>query len=160
MPEQAAEAEPASITKPRSNRRWWVLAGLVLVVAGAGIGIGLSLGTGSSTETVHGQLQLTDFNLGSSSGPCSGSGGYSDLTQGAQILVENGAGATIATGTLGAGNHPAADPQGIFCDFPFTVSVPANATFYQFKIGTRGGPSYSLDQMKQMNWNVGLAIGH
>lgn len=44
------------------------------------------------------------------------------------------------------------------CSAIFSLVVP-RAKFYQFKVGTHGGPSFSFDEMEQRHWGVTLSLG-
>jgi hypothetical protein len=41
----------------------------------------------------------------------------------------------------------------------FTVADLDKARFYQVKIGTHGGPSYTYDEVKAMDWSLALSLG-
>jgi hypothetical protein len=44
------------------------------------------------------------------------------------------------------------------CSVTFAVDVP-KADYYQFKIGTHAGPSYSFDEMESNDWQLDLSLG-
>jgi hypothetical protein len=45
------------------------------------------------------------------------------------------------------------------CKVEFTVADVPKASFYQVKIGTHGGPSYSYSEMKSRDWSFDLSLG-
>ena len=82
---------------------------------------------------------------------CTGSGGFDDIERGAQVVVSNGNGQTIGTTTLGYGELD------VGCRFVFTVEVP-RSDFYAFTIGQRGGPTFSFEELEQLDWEVPLTL--
>lgn len=87
---------------------------------------------------------------------CKATGGYSDVRQDAQVLVVDGAGATIATGSLGEGRLTNGK---VACTFAFSISGVPKADFYQVKVNHRGGPTYSFTDMETNGWHVELTLG-
>lgn len=66
---------------------------------------------------------------------CAGNGGYQDIHEGAQVVISDSAGATIALGRLDAGS--ASGGRG--CVLPFSVpNVPAGKGFYGIEVSHRG----------------------
>lgn len=127
----------------------YVLAAVVLVLAGCG-GDGSSQapeGESSSPESetlnVSGSFTLTDYDT-YFQGRCSGTGGYDDITRGAQVVVRDGDGKTLAIGELGQGRAE----DSFTCAFPFRVeSVPAGEAFYSLEVAHRGEVTYSADDI-------------
>lgn len=83
------------------------------------------------------------------------SSGYKDLVGGAQVLVVDGAGVTIASGTLAEGRRDGT----VICRFDFSIPNVPKADFYQVKVSQRGGPTYSFAEMEARAWRVELTIG-
>ncbi len=95
---------------------------------------------------VTGSLTLTgsDNFIGNSDGTCSGSDAYSDISEGTQIFVYNGASEQIAFGPLAQSKS-----TGDSCVFRFVIGeIPPGENFYNFKIGTRSGASFHQDDLE------------
>lgn len=94
------------------------------------------------------------------SGVCAGSGGYSDIVDGAAVTITDQGGTVIATGQLDVGraNVDTATNRPIDCTFTFSVMhVPDGKTFYGVTVSHRGAISYSAAQAK--GGQVGLSLG-
>jgi hypothetical protein len=118
----------------------------------------LPSGTGNgiaSGHTVTGILTVVDDYAGAMSGSfCNGKGGYADLKNGVQVLIEDKSGTILEKGELGGGTVTNG-----YCDFPFTIwNVPAS-DFYQVEIGRRGGLTYTKAEMEAAGWTLALSIG-
>lgn len=95
--------------------------------------------------------------------PCIPKGGYSDIDGGAQVIVSDGSGETVAVGELDEGglqNGPSGSAfyQSV-CEYPFTVDdVPARVKFYSVHIGNtnRGEQTYTAAQLKS---GIALTLG-
>jgi hypothetical protein len=95
--------------------------------------------------------------------PCIPKGGYSDVDEGAQVIVANGSGETVAVGELDGGgvqNGPAGNAfyQSV-CEYPFTVSgIPSGSKFYSVHIGNanRGEQTYTRSQLED---GIALTLG-
>ncbi|HYZ12202.1 MAG TPA: hypothetical protein VFA08_01145 [Actinomycetota bacterium] len=48
--------------------------------------------------------------------------------------------------------------SGAGCEVAFTVRDVPRASFYQIRIGTHDGPSYSHSEMRSANWDLELAL--
>lgn len=88
------------------------------------------------------------------SGSCYGREGYDDLRIGAAITVTDQAGVIIARGSIDD-----SDSRGTRCTLFGTIPDVPETAFYQFEVGHREGPSYSLADMQDANWTVDLSIG-
>jgi len=105
--------------------------------------------------TAHGTMQLISAsnvaNPGGDSG-CYGTGGYSDLRPGAQVVVADADGKTLAIGELGVGSGAA-----VACVLPFTVTgVPAGKKFYGVSVSHRGTVQFTEAELKA---GASLTIG-
>jgi hypothetical protein len=113
---------------------------------------------GNERHTVTGALSVIDSsNQSLSAGDsCSGTGGYDDITAGAQVTVTNESGTTLATGNLGQGTF-----DGSACVFDFTIPKVGKAKFYRVSAGksSRGGPQYSYQDMTRAHWSAQLTLG-
>jgi hypothetical protein len=95
---------------------------------------------------------------------CQGGGGYGDITEGAQVLVKDTSGTTVAFGTLEAGSLTGVPEQplsenGWECTLPFTVGNLPTLDAYSVETGTRGGLLYTYDEMVSSGWTIGLTLG-
>ena len=86
---------------------------------------------------VTGHLDLTKDGFTMRGSHCTGDGGYSDIAAGAQVVVTDAAGATVAVGRLGEGSW-----VGAHCEFPFAVDVPSGSEFYGIEVSHRGVVQY------------------
>lgn len=94
--------------------------------------------------------------------PCAGTGGYSDLSTGAQITVKDEAGTIVAIGTLGQGTTVPADLPifgGVYCRWDLTAGPIGERPFYTVEVAHRGPLSYSLDDLRAKDWKVDLTLG-
>lgn len=137
---------PTSSTK----RKPWVLITVVAVV--------LVLAAGTAAYflwprhiAITGTVVLTG-KLDAEGETCNGAGAFADIREGASVLVNDGAGATVAVGSLGKGHWT----SGQECRFPFTVSAPAGKKIYSLGVATRKGPTFSEAQLAAP---VSLSIG-
>jgi len=123
-----------------------------------------------STHRLTGTLAIGDHNWGwekhGDKAVCIGGSGYEDIQEGAQIRIQDGAGAIIGTGSLVDGGTLAlVVPSGKtfpdlvgHCTFTFEASVP-DAPFYTFKIGKRDAPVFAKADLDAKDWHVDLALG-
>lgn len=75
-----------------------------------------------------------------------GSGGHSDLKEGAQVVISDAVGKTIAIGQLAAGVQDGVGG----CRFTFRVTkVPGGQDFYGIEVTHRGRLQYTAEQMKK-----------
>jgi hypothetical protein len=76
---------------------------------------------------------------------CGVDDGYDDIRTGAQVTVTDEAGKVVALGNLLGGTLAAEDGTMYVlakCRFPFTLEVPAGATFYGIEVANRGVVRY------------------
>ena len=127
------------------------------MVCALGLGSFLIFG-GGEHHTITGDLSLSatsDTSL-STGDSCSGDGGYSDISDGTEVVVTNESGTTLGTATLGPGTY-----DGTACVFDFTFHNVGKARFYRVHAGNsnRGGPEYSYSDMGADHWSVHLTLG-
>lgn len=81
-------------------------------------------------------------------------GWYSDIYDGATVIVKDGSGATIGTGLLSGGLSSA---EGV--SFAFRVEGVGDADFYEIGVGDRGGMVYDKEQLELDGWMISLTLG-
>lgn len=157
-PLQVTDSTPVGMPSRRSrldtgSSRYKAGAAVALILA-AGFFV---FGRGES-HTLTGDLTLIDsdvasLDLGDS---CTGQGGYDDISPGAEIVVEDESGTTLATSHLATGTY-----DGLGCVFEFSVDHVGKASFYRVMIGSesRGGLRYSHDELAGQDWAVHLSLG-
>jgi hypothetical protein len=171
------------VRRPIWKQGWFWIVVFVVLAAIGGIGVASSGGgeAGSEGQTLNGTLTLSgdwdSIEVSSPSGNvttiggsryeqvtgewCQGGGGYGDVTEGAQVLVKDPSGTTVAFGTLEAGSLTGVpdQPQGWECTLPFTVRNVPTLDAYSVETGTRGGLLYTYDEMVSSGWSIGLTLG-
>lgn len=136
------------------KRRWAVV--VALGAAAAIVAIVLVVTGGSSQITSKGALELDDFN-----GNCLLDSGFSDITEGAQVVVTNSSGSVIGTTSLSY-NGPLSSAESKIqkgmsvCVYPFTVTVPGALSRYGITVSHRGTVWFSAAQMAK---GPGLSLG-
>lgn len=168
-PPQAAPAAPAA---PLTVKHWALFAASALLAivgilsllasldnrgGGGGQDAAVEPSSGATTPTsttateeltfvARGTIQVQVGGLPAGVGqglPCTTDGGYDDIRDGAQVLIINGAGETLAIGRLGPGEQVA-----LRCEFSWVVNdVPRGEGFYGVQVAGRGGPQYSEQDM-------------
>lgn len=162
--EAPAAVQPTSHSatpRPTRRRYVWLIVAIVVVLAVGGTAAGIvSQRSGTSAFAVSGSVTLTDSDVddpaitAGPSGGCQGSGGYSDMQEGAQVIVADQDGTTLALGSLGAGVQSTVS----ICVFPVMVShVPAGKKFYGIEVTHRGFVQYTEAQLKA---GPGLTLGN
>lgn len=120
------------------------------------------------THSVFGTLTVGDadpvLDPGSAMGSCQGGIGYDDIHAGAQALVKDGDGHTLAVADLGPGKVTdvkvlASGGGSLQCQFAFTMRDVPDAPFYAFSFGRRGGPTYTNSELVAASWSVELTLG-
>jgi hypothetical protein len=129
-----------------------------LTTAGCGSTTGAEHPTPASSArpyTVSGSITLGRGQFewgvnGTSDTACYGRGGYDDLAAGAQVVITDPAGKTVAIGQLRTGTATVGDDQlATSCDLPFTVpNVPAGLGFYGVEVSHRGRVQYPEAQIR------------
>jgi hypothetical protein len=107
--------------------------------------------------TIVGKVTLTDFSAGWTSGEaCSGSGGYDDMTEGADVTLYNEKGTIVGTTSLMSGTASAIGT----CDFSFSFDpMPLTAPFYQIEVTHRGRVTESISQLRSNGYEFDLSLG-
>lgn len=164
----------ADAPTPHQPRPWpaLLIAGALGVAVGAGgVGAAWTMSTEPAAKpkqaattapasaqaasfTLVGSLTLAGFGHWTSGGVsgCAGTGGYSDIGEGASVTVYDGSGQVIAVGALSSGSL-----SGTSCDFPVTVTnVPDGARFYQVEISHRGKVTLSGTDAKTGHFAASL----
>jgi hypothetical protein len=109
----------------------------------------------SGSVTITESLDLdTETVLELDGGSCTGTGGYDDLEQGAEVVVTDEANKIIGTSSLGEGRISGSD-----CIFRFVVSNLPRAKFYGVEVSHRGKVTNSYDELVTQRWTVDLSIG-
>lgn len=111
------------------------------------------VGVTSGTITLAGSMVLIGGGGSDYSGGCQGTGGYSDIGEGAQVTIYDDAGKIVGTGHL---EHSAV-VESSSCTFDFSVEVPDSKPFYQVEVSHRGKITYSAADVKA--GKVQLSLG-
>lgn len=143
---------PDGVAPTGKNRRVGVGAITVALLVGAAYVV---FGISSESHTVTGDLSLSASNNLSAGDSCTGDGGYSDIHEGTQVVVEDESGKTLATGAFGNGTFDGED-----CVFSFSFHDVPKAAYYRIHGGNRGVLQYSYDDMVKANWSVHLSLGN
>ncbi len=142
-----ASAMPAPM-KPR--RRWlWPVILVALFVIGGGAAAYLLQ---PRTVTISGTVTLLGDGINDFGPSCVGTKGYDDLRGGAQVVVSDAAGVSLAVTQLSSGESTA--PTN--CVFGFSISVPSGKGVYGIQIGHRDKVQYNEADLKKP---LALSIG-
>jgi hypothetical protein len=68
------------------------------------------------------------------------------------VEIRNQSNDLIGSGSTGS------DSVGDQCRVAFTIEDLPKADFYQVKIGTHGGPSYTYDELQSHDWELNLSL--
>lgn len=145
------ETGQAATPAPKSKARLVVAAAttaLVLAVAG----VVAYFATSSSGIAVSGILEL--HHRDGLAGFCDrGMVGYEDITEGAQVVIADSSGKTLAIGSLEGGRRVASTA----CSFTFTIKgVPDGEAFYGISVAHRGAVQFTrADLDKPIRLSVG-----
>lgn len=146
--ENAQGVVPAPKSRTRLVAAIAVAVALVLAIGG----VAFYGATASSGITVTGSLELT--HRSGLDGFCAASMvGFSDIQAGAQIVITDGAGKTLAIGHLSEGGRVAPT----VCAYRFVIDdVPDGEDFYAIEVAHRGKVQYSrADLDKPIRLTVG-----
>ena len=158
--------EPSIIVGPSpsgTGRRAWISLGVVIfvaIVAAAGFIAVTSSGALAAHHTITGDFVLVESDLSfpsikATGTSCEGTGGYSDISAGAQVTLRDGDGKTLGTTFLLSGTGTVSS-----CDFTFTIENVPEVPFYSVEISHRGQITNSLADMKADGWTFSLSLGH
>ncbi|MCW2776485.1 MAG: Conserved rane protein of unknown function [Frankiales bacterium] len=108
------------------------------------------------TITVEGTFTLTDSSIYSSSifasdGDCTGTGGYSDIHSGTQVVVKDDDGKTVAKASLGHGSG-----SSYRCTFSFSFDLLEGSEDYSVQVSHRGELDYTFTQLKDDGLELSL----
>ncbi|MFI5713380.1 hypothetical protein [Kribbella sp. NPDC051620] len=120
-----------------------------------------------ATITVSGTITVSADSMSSEQamgGACVTDDGYSDISSGAQVRVEDSAGKVIALAALQAGHvsevfgpGTAVEGMAYLCVFGFTVNdVPAEEKIYSVEVTHRGKISFTREKL---NEPIALTLG-
>lgn len=165
-PDSEHSEEELTEEEARFTHQNWIALSLAILVllVGAITVVSLRGSDSASTATrnaITGEITLGAKNydkyVGSGDGtPCFGYRGYSDVKSGAQVLLLDGAGVTIATSSLNPG---VVSNDRSECVFTFTLPDAPKADFYRVKISHRDGPTWSAADLEGRGWRVELTLG-
>lgn len=162
MTHSAPESEPAPSPAPVSPVRhpWYrrplplISAAVVIIVIAGAAGYFAVSSQKSKTFTTHGEVDVrgdaTTVRVGA--GTCSGIGGYDDLNVGAEVVISDSTGKTLAVGAITGASGPNLSE----CDLVFNIDVPSGKKFYGVSVTHRGIAQETEAQMKA---GVQLTIG-
>lgn len=141
-PTVPAQAPP--VPGPRQGKRTrTILIAAVAAVLLAAAGVSGWLLLRGDTISVTGHVEIAGDGFAKlAGGSCQGDGGYSDIRPGAQVVVTDAGGTTIAIGRLGGGSW-----IGSHCELPFEVDVPGGSDFYGIQIASRNTVQYEADRL-------------
>lgn len=131
-------------------------------IAGAALVLTLAACGGTATNQLNGAVVIRSADgiaLGEQGGQpvCAGdvNSGYADIVGGEDIVVRNGSGEELARTTLEIG-QPSAD--GTECTLPWSVAELPEAPSYTVTIGGREPVPYTLDELRQDQFDIVLAL--
>lgn len=108
--------------------------------------------TEEETFTATGSITMIDYDMDRYQGQCFGSGGYSDMEAGTQVVVRDASGTSLAFGELGTGS--VASPSE--CDFNFVVKdIPSGDKLYTIEVGSRGEINFTEDEAIGLSFTLG-----
>lgn len=128
------------------------LVAVIAAVVLAGGGVAGWLVLRGDTITVTGTVEIggDGFEM-LAGGTCRGDGGYTDIRQGAQVVVTDSTGETLGIAHLEPGSW-----VGAHCELPFAVDVPGGSDFYGLQVASRNVVQYEADRL---SGPVVLSIG-
>lgn len=135
---------PPPIPEPPRRRRRvpWIIAALLVVAGGATAAVLLLTG-GGGKEHVKGGMELLTTDVDTTAG-CSGTGGFDDIRDGADVEITDENGKTIAVTQL---EHSAPIDGG--CVLFWEADVPKGKDFYGVEITHRGVIKYTEAQLRK-----------
>lgn len=137
---------------------------IVLLTSDDESGAGLAKGTAKSTPgassedagpktfNIVGDITLIDSGVNHTASECWGTGGYDDMVGGAQVVVKDASGTSVAVSQLNAG----APETSVACRFDFVVKgVPAGGSVYSLEVSHRGSYSFTQDEAQTLHLSLG-----
>lgn len=118
-----------------------------------------TLHTISGKIVLTGSIGFTNHEIDASGTTCSGAGGYSDIHPGADVIVQDGAGTTIALGRLGEGEWDRTEGNNGTCTISFSVGDVPDTDFYTITIGNRDGLLMSRSDLEAVGWTLEFSLG-
>jgi Protein of unknown function (DUF2510) len=151
-PGSVAIAEP---DPPRRRRSIWIGAGLVALIAVAlGVVAALTL-TNTPKTSVKGAFLLIDTETANAD--CVGQGGYSDISEGASVILTNQDNKILGSASLDAGT---ANKDSGSCIYLFTIpNVPKDQSQYAVEVSHRGKIVNSKADMVKEDWSITASMG-
>lgn len=109
-----------------------------------------------SEHTITGTFTVYDEFNG-----CELSDGYSDISEGTEVVVADDTGKTLGVGELGEPVEAETDEDGdIFgCEFPFEVTGVGDSPIYAVSVADRGTSRSKKTELEENNWEVDLSLG-
>lgn len=139
-------------TTERRRRVWPYLlaaaAGLALAAAAVGFIVFRPGSAAPATLDVLGQIRLTGGFVVDSENDrtCRGVSGYSDIGQGAPVVIHDETGKVVGVGQLAPGT--ASDAAGSACVFGFDVQDVPDGKFFGIEVSHRGTVTFTRQQIK------------
>lgn len=146
---------------------WIAFVAVALVFGAAGVAIGRDTATAAAptpprasaaaqTFTATGLLNLSSLtggiDFGITGDACHGQNGYDDITEGAQVVVYDAAGKTLAIGALSPGQFVA---RGV-CQFTWAVvDIPSGVGPYSVQVTHRGMVAFTEEQAQNQQLSIG-----
>lgn len=160
-----------------------------IVIITMALGLVLAACAGSTGDSVEGVVILTDFDSVSDGGDdmgtwndCEGQGGYSDISDGINVSIEDQDGRRIGASSLQNIAESDLDRfvetqddfgesteevlgllkqlEGVVCVFTFQADSVEDAEIYVLKVGSRRGElSYTKEQMEEQDWFINVSLG-
>lgn len=131
----------------RRSPRWPFFVGIAgLTVAAAGVAVFLTTNSSDTPSIAVKGTMSVPWDFAKEGQRCIAGGGYGDIS-GAQVVVSDSAGKTIATTQLQEAGilHLAG---GANCVYDFAVAVPGGEKFYGIEVSHRGRLQYTPEQLK------------
>ena len=80
-----------------------------------------------------------------------------DIHEGTEIVVRDGAGMILETGSLGPGEVVPGN-EGLSCWFGFQIpNIPLGANFYTVQVADRAVRIYSAEELEADDWDIVIA---
>lgn len=110
---------------------------------------------GDGQYLLRGYLTLQSDTVVATNELCFGTGGYSDIGSGTQVVVRDGNNNVLGIGEL---EYSEAMTFGAGCTFVFEINVE-EARFYQIEMSHRGEMIFTFDDLEEDRWTVFLTLG-